>query len=191
MAALLVEIFFALRVARYGQQWLERVNELDLDYNAYAKSHDLKDAAKMLSDSGGQAAAAAALISLFAGLVTDMGRVMTIAGDDRTIIGRVIPWIVLLLLLPTAFNLWAVAEDESNALDAWGAWIIVLSIGAIGACGFAWYWKMSLIGYFAFDKEEVGMNKIGDLFGKSGARYKSKPSDKLPAMYRLTVKSDY
>ena len=191
VAALLVEIFFALRVARYGQQWLERVNELDLDYNAYAKSHDLKDAAKMLSDSGGQAAAAAALISLFAGLVTDMGRVMTIAGDDRTIIGRVIPWIVLLLLLPTAFNLWAVAEDESNALDAWGAWIIVLSIGAIGACGFAWYWKMSLIGYFAFDKEEVGMNKIGDLFGKSGARYKSKPSDKLPAMYRLTVKSDY
>ena len=36
----------------------------------------------------------------------------------------------------------------------------------------AWYWKMSLIGCFAFDKEEVGMNKIGDLFGKSGARYR-------------------
>ena len=114
-----MEIFFALR-GPLRPAVVGRVNGMDLDYNAYAK-YDLKDAAKMLSDSGGQAAAAAALISLFAGLVTDMGRVMTIAGDDRTIIGRVIPWIVLLLLLPTAFNLWAVAEQ-----------VTLLTLGARG-----------------------------------------------------------
>lgn len=194
LAALFVQIFFALRAARYGQKWLERVNELDLDYNAYAKSQDLKDAAKMLSDASGQAAAAAALISLFAGLVTDMGRAMTTTvKGERTIIGKAIPLTVLLLLLPTAFNLVAVAEEESNALDEWGMGVIVLAVAALIGAGLCWLWKLSLIGYFdGKSGQEVGAG-AGGAGGDSKARYRpsSIPSHKLPAMYHLTVKSDY
>tara|TARA_Y100001954_G_scaffold229721_1_gene276153 strand:- start:692 stop:1147 length:456 start_codon:yes stop_codon:yes gene_type:complete len=141
--------------------------------------HDVIETGDALLDACGVAVAVSMLMSLFYGLWTDLAKSLTKTTEGKRSKIAILMPLVAGALLGISLSMLSFHDDSIDA------WLVFMPILGIGLCAAALVVKVFFTGYLTFGTE---FNEDALDYG-SGAKFK--PPYNLPAMYRLTVKSDH